>query len=63
MKKRRRPKEVPAIFGSEALKEGPAGEALGTCTSFNYFTCNIPVVICKLGLYFVFNQIVNRQLK
>ena len=42
-------KEVP---GSEALKEVPASEALRACTSFDYFICNIPVVICKLDLVF-----------
>ena len=38
-------KEVSATFDSEALKEVPAGEALRACTSFDYFICNIPVVI------------------
>ena len=45
------------------LKEVPAGEALQASTSFDYVICNIPVVICKLILCFVFNQIVNGQLK
>ena len=76
-----RSKEVPAPFGSEALKEMPSSEALKempssealketlssealrACTSFDYFICNIPVVICKLDLVFFFNQIVNRRLK
>ena len=51
-------KEVPATFGSEALKELPASEALRDCAFFDYFICNIPVAICN----FVFNQIVNRHL-
>ena len=45
-------KEMPATFGSEALKEVPASEALRACTSFDYFICNIPVAICKLDLVF-----------
>ena len=49
-----RSKEVPATFGGEALKEVPASEALRGCTSFDYFICNIPVVICKLDLEFCF---------
>ena len=52
MEKKRRPS-----------KEVPAGEALRASTSFDYFICNIPVVICKLDLVFCFYQIVNRQLK
>ena len=48
---------------ADCSKEVPAGEALRACTSFDYFICNIPVVICKLDLVFNFNQIVNRQLK
>ena len=46
-----RSKEVPATFGSEALKEVPASEALRTCTFFDYFICiYIPVFMCKLDL-------------
>ena len=44
----------PATFVSEALKEVPASGALRACTSFDYFICNIPVVICKLDLVFCF---------
>ena len=47
-------KEVPATFRSKALEEVPASEALRACTSFDYFICNIPVVICKLDLVFCF---------
>ena len=49
-----RSKEVPATFGSEALKEVPASKALRACISFNYFICNISVLICKLDLVFRF---------
>ena len=58
-----RSKELPATFGSEAvkevsareaLKEVPAGEALRACTSFDYFIGSVPVVICKLDLVFCF---------
>ena len=50
-------KEVPATIGSEALKEVPAGEALRACTSFDYFICNIPVVIYELlDLVFCFKS-------
>ena len=49
-----RSKEVPATFDSEALEEVPSSEALRACTSFDYFICNIPVVICKLDLVFCF---------
>ena len=45
---------MPATFGSEALKELPASEALRACTFLVYFLCNIPVVICKLDLVFCF---------
>ena len=31
-----------------------AGEALRSSTFFDYFICNIPVVICKLDLVFFF---------
>ena len=44
-------------------KEVPAGEALRPFTSFDYFICNIPVVICKLDLVFFFDHILNRQFK
>ena len=49
-----RSKEVSATFGSEILKEVPASEAFRACNSFNYFICNIPVVIRKLDLVFCF---------
>ena len=52
MEKKRQ--EVLVTFGSEALKEVPASEALQACTSFDYFICNIPAVICKLDLVFCF---------
>ena len=42
------------MLGSEALKEVPASEALRACTSFDYFICDIPVVICKLDLVLCF---------
>ena len=47
-------KEVNATFGSEGLKDVSASEALRTYTSFNYFICNITVVICKLDIVFCF---------
>ena len=40
-------KEVAATFGSEALKEVPAGEAFQACNYFDYFICNILDVICN----------------
>ena len=33
-------KEVAATFGSEALKEVPAGEPLRACNYFDYFICD-----------------------
>ena len=39
---------------ADRSKEVPASEALQACTSFDYFICNIPVVICKLDLVFCF---------
>ena len=47
-------KEVPANFASEALKEVPASETLRAYTFFDYFICDILVVICKLDLVFCF---------
>ena len=46
--------EVTATFGSEALKEVPASEALRACTFFRLFFFYFPVVICKLDLVFCF---------
>ena len=38
----------------QPLKEVQASEALRAWASFDYFICNIPVVICKLDLVFRF---------
>ena len=53
MEKNRRPLErSAATFGSEALKEVPASEALRACTFSTILL--VPVVVCKLDLVFCF---------
>ena len=43
-----------SVSNEKEAKEVPASETLRACTSFDYFICNIPVVICTLGLIFRF---------